>query len=210
MKAEEIAAAAAGERRALEALAETWMPRLQRIARYLSSKTREGWWIEADDLIGWGWMGLIDALRLWAPEGGASFSTFATLKVRGRMLDEARSATKSRSWKRLGEAAPRFQHLGAMTYEDGESWEPADPTWNPEAIDDDIDGRSEAREHAREELRAALALIVGEREREVLVLHHVEGLPLRLVGERIGLTESRCSQLESRATRKIRRAFAHV
>lgn len=210
MNAKELAAAAAGERWALEALAEAWMPKLQRIARYLSSKTREGWWIEANDLVGWGWMGLLDALRLWSSEGGASFATFAALKVRGRMLDEARSATKSRSWKRLGEAAPRFQHLGAMTYEDGESWEPADPTWSPEGIDDDIDGRSEAREHAREELRQAIALIVGEREREVLVMHHVQGLSIREVGSELGLSDSRCSQLESRATRKIRRAFAHV
>ncbi|MCA9320708.1 MAG: sigma-70 family RNA polymerase sigma factor, partial [Planctomycetes bacterium] len=46
-----------------------------------------------------------------------------------------------------------------------------------------------------------------ERERHVVVLYYSEGLYLKEIGEVLGVTESRVSQLHSRAIHRLNRAF---
>lgn len=60
----------------------------------------------ADDLLQCGVLGLMQALDSWRPQGGASFETWAKLRVRGSMLDELRrqdwiSKDRRRRWKAL-------------------------------------------------------------------------------------------------------------
>jgi RNA polymerase sigma factor for flagellar operon FliA len=45
----------------------------------------------ADDLFGWGWIGLLAALRKYDPDRGLAFSTFACKKISFAMRDGARS-----------------------------------------------------------------------------------------------------------------------
>jgi len=47
--------------------------------------------IELDDLIGWGVLGLLDAVEKFDPEQQIKFSTYATIRIRGAILDEIRS-----------------------------------------------------------------------------------------------------------------------
>jgi RNA polymerase sigma factor for flagellar operon FliA len=47
--------------------------------------------IELDDLVGWGVLGLLDAVEKFDPEQNIKFSTYATIRVRGAILDEIRS-----------------------------------------------------------------------------------------------------------------------
>lgn len=47
--------------------------------------------IELDDLIGWGVLGLLDAVEKFDPLQDIKFSTYATIRVRGAILDEIRS-----------------------------------------------------------------------------------------------------------------------
>jgi RNA polymerase sigma factor for flagellar operon FliA len=46
--------------------------------------------VEAEDLHSAGLMGLLDALRRYNPESGASYPTYARLRIRGAVLDELR------------------------------------------------------------------------------------------------------------------------
>lgn len=46
--------------------------------------------VELDDLLQAGSMGLLEAARNFDPEKGASFETFASIRIRGSMLDEVR------------------------------------------------------------------------------------------------------------------------
>lgn len=46
--------------------------------------------VELDDLLQAGSMGLIEASRNFDAEKGASFETFASIRIRGAMLDEVR------------------------------------------------------------------------------------------------------------------------
>jgi len=47
--------------------------------------------VDADDLLGYGVMGLIMAIERFAPEKGFKFETFAVSRIRGAIIDELRS-----------------------------------------------------------------------------------------------------------------------
>jgi RNA polymerase sigma factor for flagellar operon FliA len=46
--------------------------------------------VELDDLMQAGMLGLLDASRQYKPEQGASFETYASIRIRGAMIDELR------------------------------------------------------------------------------------------------------------------------
>lgn len=70
-------------------LLEQYLPLVRRQA--LNLQTRLPASVELDDLIQAGTIGLLDALSRYDSGQGASFATFATLRIRGAMLDELRS-----------------------------------------------------------------------------------------------------------------------
>jgi len=47
--------------------------------------------VDLDDLIGWGVLGLLDAIEKFDPAQDIKFSTYATIRIRGAILDEIRS-----------------------------------------------------------------------------------------------------------------------
>jgi RNA polymerase sigma factor for flagellar operon FliA len=72
-----------------EALVERYAPLVKRIANYLVGRLPEG--VELEDLIQTGLIALLDAARQFSPLKGASFETYANIRVRGAMLDEYRN-----------------------------------------------------------------------------------------------------------------------
>ena len=69
-------------------LVEQHAPMVKRIAVHLQGRLPDG--IETDDLVQAGLIALLDAARQYTPEKGASFETYASIRVRGAMLDEVR------------------------------------------------------------------------------------------------------------------------
>jgi len=65
-----------------------YAPLVKRIAYHLSNKLPAS--ILIDDLIQAGMLGLLDALKNYDPTQGASFETYAGIRIRGAMLDEVR------------------------------------------------------------------------------------------------------------------------
>jgi len=61
---------------------------VKRIAFHLMSRLPDS--VQADDLIQAGMIGLIEASRKFDPDQGASFETYAGIRIRGSMLDEIR------------------------------------------------------------------------------------------------------------------------
>ncbi len=59
---------------------------VKRIAYHLMSRLPAS--VQADDLIQAGMIGLIEASRKFDPEQGASFETYAGIRIRGSMLHE--------------------------------------------------------------------------------------------------------------------------
>lgn len=63
-------------------------PLVKRIAYHLMSRLPPC--VQADDLIQAGMIGLLEASRNYDPSQGASFETYAGIRIRGAMLDEIR------------------------------------------------------------------------------------------------------------------------
>ena len=97
-------------------LLEEHLPLVRRQA--LSLQVRLPASVELDDLIQAGMIGLLDALNRYDACHGASFTTFASQRIRGAMLDELRSRdwvprSVRRNTRALDEAIRRLeQHLG--------------------------------------------------------------------------------------------------
>ena len=71
---------------------------VKRIAYHLAARLPSS--VEVDDLIQSGMIGLLDAARHYDDSAGASFETYAGIRIRGAMVDELRS----------GDWAPRSVH----------------------------------------------------------------------------------------------------
>ena len=82
------AAKLAGEFTANNDLVESHATLVKRIAYHLMSRLPAS--VQVDDLIQAGMIGLIEASRKFDPEQGASFQTYAGIRIRGAMLDEIR------------------------------------------------------------------------------------------------------------------------
>jgi RNA polymerase sigma factor for flagellar operon FliA len=63
-------------------------PLVKRIAFHLMNRLPPS--VQADDLIQAGMIGLIEAAKNFDPDQGASFETYAGIRIRGAMLDEIR------------------------------------------------------------------------------------------------------------------------
>jgi RNA polymerase sigma factor for flagellar operon FliA len=65
-----------------------YAPLVKRIAHHLMGRLPQS--VQVDDLIQAGMMGLLEALRNFDDSQGASFETYAGIRIRGAMLDEVR------------------------------------------------------------------------------------------------------------------------
>lgn len=81
-----------------EDLVVTYAPLVKRIGLHLLGRLPSS--VQLDDLLQAGMLGLLDASQHYQPNKGASFETFASIRIRGAMLDEIRT----------GDWAPRSVH----------------------------------------------------------------------------------------------------
>ena len=79
---------------------------VKRIAHHLKGRLPSS--VQVDDLIQSGMIGLIEAARKYEPSKGASFETYAGIRIRGAMLDEIRK----------GDWAPRSVHRNSRRIAD--------------------------------------------------------------------------------------------
>ena len=71
-------------------LVEQYAPLVKKVALHLLARLPSG--TELDDLIQVGLIALLEAARNYSPAKGASFETYARIRLRGAMLDEVRSS----------------------------------------------------------------------------------------------------------------------
>ena len=159
-----------------DALLEEHLPAVRRQALALQVKLPSG--IDLDDLIQAGTVGLLDALQRFDANAGASFSTFASQRIRGAMIDELRTR----------------------------DWLPRSVRRNARAVDQCVH-RLEQKlgrpAEQREQLTAAIETL-PEREKLLLALYYQEELNLKEIGAVLGVTESRVCQLHSQAVSRLR------
>ncbi|PTU30550.1 RNA polymerase sigma factor FliA [Stenotrophobium rhamnosiphilum] len=82
---------------------------VKRIAHHLSARLPTS--VDVNDLIQGGLIGLIEAARHYSDDKGASFETYAGIRIRGAMLDELRKSDWApRSVHRLARSAAKAMH----------------------------------------------------------------------------------------------------
>jgi RNA polymerase sigma factor FliA len=192
------------------------------LVEYVAARLRGGLppSVEMADLVSYGIFGLIDAIDKFEPDRGAKFETYAAFRIRGAILDELRSIdwvprsvrTKMRDVERARGSlqmtlnrTPTESEIAAeleITVVDLRKLSSEIAFASLVPLDDIryADGADDALE-AAERARAVAAAIEGlrEREREVINLYYYRGLKLIEIGQKLGVTEARVSQLHTRA-----------
>lgn len=99
---------------------------VKRIAFHLLNRLPPS--VQAEDLIQAGMMGLLEAARHYDPSQGASFETYAGIRVRGSMLDEIRRSdwTPRSVHRRAREAAEALREIEQNSGRDARPQEVAD------------------------------------------------------------------------------------
>lgn len=70
---------------------ESYLPLVKKIVGRMSLKLPPHW--DNEDVISYGIIGLIEAVERFIPAKGVKFETFATLRIRGAILDALRDST---------------------------------------------------------------------------------------------------------------------
>lgn len=201
------------------------------LVKFVAGRVRSGLpsSIDQSDLISDGVFGLIDAIERFEPERGLQFQTFAVPRIRGAIIDGLRSmdwvprsvrskvrdvtAAQSALEARLGRAADDTEvaeEAGMSLRELRDLYSKVSFTsvasFDDFGLTDDPAGgahKATEDEDTRRMLRAAIAGL-RERDQIVLALYYFEGLTLAEIGSVLGVTESRVSQLHTRATLALR------
>lgn len=186
--------------------------------------------VDVDDLVAYGTFGLIDAVERFDPGHGARFATYATHRVRGAMIDGIRNLDSiprgqrvrvralDRAEQDLQQRVGRSVTTAEVAAELGmtiravdrlrrtrEALRPGAALEDDVAVDVTYDPAAlSERGEQLSELYAALDCL-STRERLVLTRCYWEERTLREVGDELGVSESRVSQIRSRAIEKLRR-----
>lgn len=217
------------------ALARQHMGLVRRVAWHVHGRVSNA--IEVEDLIQIGMVALVEAANGFEDRGFA-FSTYATMRIRGSMIDHLRRhATLCRSAmgrrrelegaraalaKRLGREPGEAELAQAMGLAPAAFRELVDATAavRHESIDEVYSDQSmwfaDVEERAdesleREQLKAVLAEHIGrlaEREATVLQLYFVEEMNLEEIGLTLGVGAARICQIKKTALDKLRKGLA--
>ncbi len=196
--------------------------------------------VQVDDLIQAGMIGLLEASRKYDGSKGASFETYAGIRIRGSIVDEMRRGdwvprSVHRNSRKIAQAISSIEGRTGRDPLDQEVAEELDMSieeyhdvlhdsvssrlysfeenYNEDGVG--LDESSELSqplisplEHVQKESMkrslAAAMMTLPERERLVLALYYDEELNLKEIGEVIGVSESRVSQIHSQAALRLK------
>ena len=219
----------------LEEVVDRYAPLVKRIAHHLLLRMPAS--VQIDDLIQSGMIGLLEAAKKYDVSKGASFETYAGIRIRGSMLDEVRKgdwAPRSvhRKSRKVAEAIKAIESRTGKDAKDPEIAKELNIDLNAYfailqdasgsrlfSFDDVMEGDDSAIELAvgdlpgpcdglqRDTFKAHLANAISglpNREKLVLALYYDEELNLKEIGEVIGVSESRVSQIHSQAAMRLK------
>lgn len=205
---------------------------VKRVALHL--KARIPAFMELDELVQVGMIGLLEASRAYDPGKGVEFENFAHSRVRGAMLDEVRrlsflprsavafnkehnetvhtlaaelgrTPTQSEVADHMGKELEDF-HKERGKAKRFETYSMEVVTEEVMSIADDSSQQPDVMVEEAEFMDAVTDAIgqLPEREQLVMQLYYVEELNLKEIGEVLGVTESRISQILSAVVKKLR------
>ena len=198
-----------------------------------------GYTVEYDDLVSYGVFGLIDAIDKFDYGKTVKFETYASLRIRGAILDQIRKMdwiprTIRQKQKQIDAACKEFELTHGRQATDAElaeclgisegeyiDWQSQMKVTNVVSLNEfmeqgsDVANRKESSSHfaqpdeayeqneLKEVLKDALTLLT-EKERRVIELYYYEELTLKEISSILEVSESRVSQLHTRALQKMK------
>ncbi len=204
-----------------------------RLSIYLGSN------VEYDDLVSYGIFGLIDAIDKFDYGKGIKFETYASLRIRGSILDQIRKLdwiprSVRQKQKAIDSAVKTLEKEVGPNYSDSDmakelgisedeylNWLSQTNISNISSIEDFLEQGNEVKASAnrsyariepervveerelKEKLEEALDYLT-EKEKKVILLYYYEDLTLKEISRVMEVSESRVSQLHSKALKKLK------
>lgn len=200
---------------------------------------------DLEELESVGLLGLIDAVERFDPSRGYSFETYASIRIRGAILDELRSMdllprsvrAKQRKLnetvqtleqrhgraptdeeirselqltpKKYGKLCAQTQTPSFIFLDRQQSSEEVNPH---DSIADELQIPSSSALEHRElcQIVARRIKALPEQQRKVLAMYYYEDMRLAEIGQVMGLTEARISQIRAQAILDLRRYLTKI
>ena len=198
-----------------------------------------GYNVEYDDLVGYGIFGLIDAIDKFDYDKGVKFETYASLRIRGAILDQIRimdwiprslrqkqkkmEAAISKIETQYGRPAKDEEIASELGIETEEliSWQGQAKITNIISLDEFVEAAGEKEVNAiksnsyeqpesiglkneiKQQLMDSLETLT-DKERKVILLYYYEELTLKEISRILEVSESRVSQLHTKALQKMK------
>jgi RNA polymerase sigma factor for flagellar operon FliA len=159
-----------------------------------------------DDLVAAGTFGLVDALRKSADRGPA-FEWYARIRIRGAVVDELRA----QDWltRRARTRVARAQALGEAGGVAVVGFDDLPESQQQGFADESVATPQEQVERRMDRLALERAVsLLPEREANIVGWHYFDGVPLKTIAVRLGVSEPRVSQLHARAMGRLRVTLA--
>ena len=198
-----------------------------------------GYNVEYDDLVGYGIFGLIDAIDKFDYGKGIKFETYASLRIRGSILDQIRKMdwiprSLRQKQKKIDAAMTKLETELGRTPTDEDiareigisedellNWQGQSNVSNIISLDEFIEASGEKGvepaknnpfEHPEEVVeKAELKKLLAEslekltdKEKKVILLYYYEELTLKEISRVLNVSESRVSQLHTKALQKMK------
>ena len=197
-----------------------------------------GYNVEFDDLCGYGVFGLIDAIDKFDYGKGVKFETYASLRIRGEILDQIRKMDwiprtvrqkqklLDNAYRKIESETGRFASDEEVCNELGISMEELCDMQNETAMTNiisldeymeqgevrvepkaDKDYMQPEKVVEKEELKRILLEVIEtltEKEKMVITFYYYEELTLKEISQVMDVSESRVSQLHSKALLKMK------
>lgn len=198
-----------------------------------------GYNVEYDDLVSYGIFGLIDAIDKFDYLKDVKFETYASLRIRGSILDQIRKMdwiprTVRQKQREIDRAMHEIEIETGHPASDEElasklnisgdellEWQAQLNVTNVISLNEFMESGAEVPNERnlashfespeevvdKQELKEKLAQsldILTEKEKQVILLYYYEELTLKEISYTLGVSESRVSQLHTRALQKMR------
>ena len=211
------------------ALRDKFIRQYMPLVKYVAGKVAVGLpaSVEFDDLVGYGQFGLLDAINKYDTAKNVKFKTYAVTRIRGAIFDEVtlesrlgRTATDSEIASSLNMSEDEYHRTimkisGTSVLSLNDVWYAGDDNDNM-SIGNNIESPSSLNPDViaeREEIRKVIAQAISElpeKEKLVIVLYYHEDLTFKEIGEVLKVSESRISQLHTKANLRLRAKLTNL
>jgi RNA polymerase sigma factor for flagellar operon FliA len=201
-----------------------------------------GYNVEYDDLVGYGIFGLIDAIDKFDSNKNVKFESYASLRIRGSILDHIRKMdwlprSVRQKQKKIDAAMSKIEAEKGRLATDEEiaeeleistsellSWQEQTKASNLISLDEYTESGSEVAMDSvnnahfdqpeevleKEELKVKLVEAIDsltDKEKSVITLYYYEEMTLKEISMVLGVSESRVSQLHTKAINRMRKTL---